>query len=1514
MPETPTENKTDAALPLYGNLSDAEQALLRSHAIRVARTCAWLPGRQRSSRPKELFRSSARRFLKLERELYRLRSGEPSEDLKVLYENVRLIRTDIQDLDEGMKILSKLPVVRTTKEESIPRCVVLARGLLTATGNRLNETSFSFFIEAVQEVDPLRLAELGGMLSALKLVLLETLTDAGFRALEAFRERGPEAPSYEIGRIISSLRLIGEIDWREHLERLSVVHRILCLDPGGVYSRMDLESRELYRLRVKRVAPHTDVSEIELARRAVRMAEEAEVPKNAPEALRDRLRHVGYYLVDSTGSQELLHQIAYRPSFGARIQNLFRTYPDELYIIGIEFVTLITVVALIMSLVKTHGGIGLIVSALLLIVPATQAAVEFMNYLVTALLDPKPLPRLDFSRGVDSACATMVAIPTLLLNEKQIRGLVDDLEVRYLVNHDPNICYALLTDLPDTAEPAGEQDERIDLAIRLIEDLNRRYAKRGEGTFYLFHRHRVYNPREGAWMGFERKRGKLLDLNQLLRNVYDPFPIKAGDMSALPKIRYVLTLDSDTQLPRGSAQRLIGAMAHPLNRPLIDPDLNIVTQGYGILQPRVGISVHSATRSRLASIYSGQTGFDIYSRAISDVYQDLYSEGIFTGKGIYDVDALRQVLEHRFPRNALLSHDLIEGAYARAGLVSDIEVIDDYPSHYSAYNRRRHRWLRGDWQIVRWIFNRVPNETRRLVDNPISLVSKWKIADNLRRSLVEPATFVLLVAGWFFLPGGPRFWTLVTVALLFLPIYFRLLFSLGRAAAKKNKALAREAFIDFGASHLNIFFDIAFLAHQTLVALDAIIRTIIRSTVTHTRLLEWETATEAELGIQKRTPVDVYLDWLPVLSVCLALALFWKPEAAPYALPFIVAWCCSKLISNWLNSSPHPEDFDLTGKEHSFLREIALHTWRYFAEFSNEKNNWLIPDNLQEQPYRLAERLSPTNLGFLFNARQAALEFGYLTLSEFLTQTERTLQTVLKLPRYFGHLLNWYNNITLKPLEPLFVSSVDSGNLMASLWSLKQGCLDLLHRPVVEQSALLGIGDHYRMAAAAKHDKSDGFSRLFTLRDPAAWLPELLKAPDEIPPLPKQADDKQHVWWPVELRARVKALREEARDFMPWYLPEFEPLRKLTVTGFEIPSTPLTPYNGDALYQELDRRLHTLEANAGISSQILALVFRLREELPACRSRLNDLASRLNSLAAESDRLVREMGFDVLVDKRRNLLSIGYDVAAQELNKSCYDLLASESRTATFIAVAKGETLQDSWFRLGRQHTHCEGETVMISWSGTMFEYLMPAVWMKSHPNTLLDRTVRAAVRVHQSYGKNQSVPWGISEAAYSKTDEEGNYQYAAFGVPGLALNVARAGSLVVSPYSSCLALLVDPATAVENLRRMAAKKWIGEYGFCESADYTASADRTLLPRKCQLVRCWMAHHQGMSLAAICNTLHNGAFQRWFHAEPVVQASELILQERPLRVRPITDVQPRRVLNFARNAIKGPAAKVKASA
>jgi hypothetical protein len=710
-----------------------------------------------------------------------------------------------------------------------------------------------------------------------------------------------------------------------------------------------------------------------------------------------------------------------------------------------------------------------------------------------------------------------------------------------------------------------------------------------------------------------------------------------------------------------------------------------------------------------------------------------------------------------------------------------------------------------------------------------------------------------------------------------------------RAAFARDATSLRTSFSDFLTGHISIAINIAFLAHQALVATDAVVRTIVRSFITHTRLLEWETATEAELGIRKRTPVDMYLDWVPLASLVIALEFFFVPAAAPYALPFLVVWSLSKVISIWLNRSPLDEA-ELSDRDHSFLREVALRTWRYFAEYSCEKNRWFIPDNVQEQPYRVAERLSPTNLGLLLNARQAAFEMGYLTLAEAARLNELTLESFTKLPRHLGHLLNWYDNVSLAPLEPKFISSVDSGNLIASLWSCKQGFRELSWRPVISDNALAGIADHYH--ALEKANASPALVKILKLRSPAVWLPELLKLPHQELLSAKTADPKQHVVWPLELRARIEALREQARLYMPWYLPEYDSLRAL-LPEIETAKVPLTPQTAAEFFLDLDRRLQGLITGGKHTAQALEPVERLRREIPTCRENLQALAVRLEKIASECDRLANEMSFSPLVNRGRNLLSVGYDVAAGTLNKSCYDLLASEARTATFIAVAQGDLIQDGWFRMGRQHTNCEGETTLVSWTGTMFEYLMPVIWLKSHPNTLLDRAVRGAVKVQQAYGRKRRVPWGISEAAYRTRDLEGNYQYAAFGIPCLALSASRSASLVISAYSSCLALMIEPMAALKNLLVMKRNRWFTEYGFYESVDYSETA-RGPLSRKGEIIRCWMAHHQGMSLAAICNVLHDWPFQRWFHAERLVQASELILQERPLRARPPREPQERR--------------------
>src|ERR1700733_3832623 len=1295
---------------------------------------------------------------------------------------------------------------------------------------------------------------------------------------------------------VRSLRDTTQTSWKDLLEPLILFDAILRRDPGDVYARMDYESRNLYREKLSKIARRSDLAEMDVAREALLLAQQA-VGKAYPDP-RSRLRqsHIGYYLIGE-GRDLLCQKVGFNPDFIQGLRAWLRRHPDEFFLPGIAVLTFTIITGILLWLTPPNSPPEmLLLSTLILLVPCSQSAVQIMHYLVGALLKAEILPKLDSSDGIPDDCVTLVAIPTLLLSEKQVRGLVEDLEVRFLGNHDRNIHFVLVSDLPDADEPAPETNPLIDLCANLIRELDQRYSGQQMGSFLLLHRHRVYNPREQGWMGWERKRGKLLDLNKLLRAEYDSFPVKVGDLSILPKVRFVITLDSDTELPRGAAHRMIGTMAHPLNQAIVDPEKNIVVAGYGILQPRVAVSVQSAARSRLAAVYAGETGLDIYTRALSDAYQDLYGEGSFTGKGIYEVDTVHRVLDRRFPRNALLSHDLIEGAYARAGLASDIEVIEDYPSHYSASNRRKHRWLRGDWQIAEWLTSTVPDESGAREANPISLISRWKILDNLRRSLVEPATLLLLLFGWLVPGEGALRWTLATVFILIIPLWIEFAFALVRAIVEQKISVAREAVATFYAANFSVLLTLVFLAHQTLLSLDAVARALVRRKLTRKRMLEWETAAQAELGT-RLTVLDRYLNWMPFLAAGLGM-LIWllRPPSLIAPFPFLALWAASNPVARWLNESPAVPGADLSRQDPQFLRRSALHTWRYFSEFCTEEHNWLIPDNVQEQPPAVAARISPTNLGFLFNARQVAVELGYLTAPDLTVLTRQTLTTVSRLAKHRGHLLNWYDTRTLPPLMPLLVSSVDSGNLLASLWTLQQGCLDRIRRPLCQPRLAEGLLDHLRVLAEAEAFPHKQLARYEAKFREKGWLSSILEL--------READLESYFasgqsaltadsrWFCEQAQLRLQNIQQMTLSYEPWWLPEFAPLR--AELGLK------AKFMGRIPLQRLPDFIQELEAAvdrvlSSVPEERRPLCERFRTLLIAARSNAVSLIENLHQLSVQAAALADAMDFSFLLDPHRKLMSVGFDAESQQLLNSCYDLLATESRTAVFIAIAKDDIPQDCWFRLGRGHTLDHGRPVLLSWTGTMFEYLMPSLWMRSYPNTLLDRARVAAVRSQQAYGARRGVPWGVSESAYFKLDGHGNYQYQAFGLPQLSLMRRESNPLVISPYSTFLALSVDRPGSLRNLRRMEALGWFGSRGFYESADYSAGGGRFRSPR-CQIVRCWMAHHQGMSLLSIANLLCDNVVQRWFHADRRVQATELLLQEKPVLYVPPAELPSRKAV------------------
>ncbi|MCA1850193.1 MAG: carbohydrate-binding protein, partial [Acidobacteria bacterium] len=832
------------------------------------------------------------------------------------------------------------------------------------------------------------------------------------------------AAQVTVGNIITSMRLVSTLDWRDFFESVSFIDPVLGKDPVGVYARMTFSTRDRYRHVIERISKRTGATELEVARGAVELAERSK--ESSP---RDVARaHVGYYLIDD-GLGELEGKFSYRPRLvRERVLRAILRHPTPFYLGTLFFLTALFVSALLFFAYREGAGSGVLIALVLLsLVPASDLAVSILNWDVTHLFAPRLLPAMDNSSGIPPEAATMVVVPTIFESTEAVEGLIKRLEVHYLANREENLYFALLGDFRDAAAPEMPDDPVVlEAATEGIEELNRRHATDAAARFHLFHRRRQWSEGEGRWLGWERKRGKLHEFNRLLRGARDTSYIlaTAGD-ELLSRIRYVITLDSDTQLPRDAVRRLVGRAMHPLNRPQYDERRGRVTRGYGILQPRVSATLESAARTRFARVFSGNTGVDPYTTAASDVYQDLFGEGIFTGKGLYDVDAFERALRGRVPEYSLLSHDLFEGLYARAALVTDVELLDDYPARYDVHAKRLHRWVRGDWQIARWATPRVPDAAGRKHPNQLPAVSRWKILDNLRRSLVTATVVLWLAFAWALLPGRPSLWTIFILLVLAFPAYAHATTTF--MSQKRGVSLPshfRDVWTDLKTNTTQIALALTFLAHQAYLMTDAIVRTLYRKLVSRRRLLEWVTAAQAEKGGARDLVASFRFMWpaevTAVVAASLVIAL--RPGAMLAALPFLLAWALSPAVAYLISSSAAAAAREeLSKAEEASARLLARRTWRFFETFVGQEDQWLPPDNFQEDPRAVvAHRTSPTNIGLLLLSTVAARDFGYLGTLEFIERLELTFQTMGKLPRLRGHFFNWYDTRTLEPLTPQY--------------------------------------------------------------------------------------------------------------------------------------------------------------------------------------------------------------------------------------------------------------------------------------------------------------------------------------------------------------------------------------------------------------------------------------------------------------------------------------------------------------
>jgi cyclic beta-1,2-glucan synthetase len=1331
-----------------------------------------------------------------------------------------------------------------------------------------------------------------------------------------------------IGNAFTSLRQLALLDWKECFERLSRVERTLRQDPAGIYPRMDFATRDRYRRAIEELHRGSGLAEDKIAQHAIGMATQA----GHDSAQDERSIHVGTCLVGEK-REDLARLIGCHESLRFRALHWAYRHHSAVYFLGLGFFSATFISLILLFGLRAQALEIRLLLVLLLLAPASQLSVEAMNYLVTRLFPPRVLPKMDFrDSGIPDACRTLVVVPMMLVDLETIQADVEKLEIRYLANKEANLLFGLYSDYMDAAQAHCVTDESLlGAAIEGIEALNRRH---GGQRFFLFHRERKWCDSEQKFIGWERKRGKLEELNGLIvgtrpreaeRLVY------VGDPDQLANVRFVITLDSDTQLPHDAARKMIETLAHPLNRARFD-GAGHVQSGYAIIQPAVNPSLPSTSGSPFSRLFSDPIGIDPYTNAVSDVYQDLAGEGSYHGKGIYDARAFSRAISGRFPDAWLLSHDLIEGAYARVGLASDIELYDEFPQDYLSYINRQHRWIRGDWQIADWILPRVPIAGGGREPNPLSWFDRWKIFDNLRRSLLPATSLTLLLVSWLISTRAGWIATVVVASQLFFHSLEQPFTWATTRQGFKGVSLSKIAH-----DLLRALVEAALLPCQAWLTLDAIARALYRRYISHRRLLEWTTAQMTHGSVQAKAPVLLLsMGLASLLSVLAALAVqLWKPENLWMASPWLMLWLLSPVFGWLLSRRPLTKQpqFLLAAQDRQFMRNIARRTWRYFSDFVNEKTSWLPPDNYQVSfQNRLALRTSPTNIGLYMASVLGAHDFGYLTVDGVAQKLTRTMETIEKLERHEGHLLNWYDIQTLAPLKPRYVSTVDSGNLLAALWALDQGLESLMQAPLLDAQAFAGLRDAGEVLRQAGRDEKNAApdaqapnaQGLNAQGLDAQGLEELLREwafpPDAIDAslrllrrtasgvgdLAEKARGhagapESVAYWAGQMQSQMEAWTGIAERYLAWV--------EILAEKTEEEIAGLDPDGLPAFRQALHRAPSLRDLASGNLPWVQSLQ-AIRENAPAASDgallgwldRVLEAFNKSKWLAGETlasgERLIRScrelsesVNMRFLYNAERRLFSIGYNVSEGRLDRAFYDLLASEARLGSFVAIARGDIPAEHWFAMSRPYGVIGRRRALLSWTGTMFEYLMPLLFQQTYDNSLLDKSMREAVAIQIAYGRKHRTPWGISECAFGDLDLQRTYQYYAFGVPELGLKRGLADKIVVAPYATLLAVSIAPRKAVRNLKRLAGLGLLNDYGFYEALDYSRQPRRE--GASGVIVRAYMAHHHGMSFLALTNFLRDNSLQRYFHADPRARAVESLLHERIPNLPPLHHVSTR---------------------
>jgi cyclic beta-1,2-glucan synthetase len=1429
----------------------------------------------------------------------------------------------------------RLPLLAEGPERATPRVWSIARTLLETSALQVSLPTVTRFVDAYQRRHTLDIGELWALPAMLRLGCLETLVSAfarllpglaaPFAAEPAGATPAPLDDTERVARAIGALRALAAVPWRDFFLEASAVEAVLHHDPSGDYPRSDFTTRDRCRAVVEKLARGTRRPEPEVAERVVAIARRA--AHGEPRA------HVGHWLLDR-GREALERELGYRPTLRERWQRGLAARAGPLYAASLVLATGALLLLPGLYLARAGAGPWGFSAGLLLALPAAfSLAVTAVHWAVARFVPPRILPKLDFEKGIPGDCRCAVVVPALVTSADAVPELLAQLERHQLANPDPSTRFVLLSDFGDA--PAEHMPGDAALLERIasgIDVLNRRHEAEGPGPFHALHRPRRFDAAEGCWMGWERKRGKLVEFDRLVSGEPAQFVLREGDTDALRGIRFVVTLDADTTLPKGALARLVGTLAHPLNRAEFDAQRGRVNAGYTVIQPRVEISPDSGSRSLFARAYSGDTAIDIYSRAVSDVYMDLFGSGIFVGKGLYEVESFRRSLAGRVPTDALVSHDLFEGSHGRVALATDIVVYEDFPSHYLAFTRRLARWTRGDWQLLPWLCRQVPGAGGARLPNRLSRLERWKILDNLRRSLLPVALLALFAAGWLLLPGGAWFWTLFAVFApaggLFSELGTGLACGRRRGALRDLARRATEQGSRYGLA-------LAFLPHEAAIAANAIGRTLGRLFVTHRHLLEW---TPSALAPGAGGPCSRRVVWqqmwpAPLLALGLGAAVAWlRPEALPAAAPLLLSWIASPEIAHRISQPRAPRRDVRRPEDDAFLRSLARRTWLFFETFVGPDDQWLPPDNFQEDPRgEIAHRTSPTNVGMMFLSSLAAWDLGYVGLLDLASRLDASLDTLEQLERYRGHVLNWYDTRTLEPLEPRYVSSVDSGNLAVSLVTLQQGCRELADGPALAPQRWDGLEDTLALLGRALERlppdwRSRYGAELLGLlarihakarearADPAAWsavladlcececreFDRLLMASFQARPgsFGLVALREVRVWL-ERAHHHLRSMQRDVEHLAGWLARLAAPPARLAEPARDLSA--LLPATGrlDGLAErcaqargrivELRGSLGPLDApEADWLASFEGAIDEGERNGAALRAQLLDAAERAGALAMGMD-------FGLLYDREMRLLHVGYNVGAERLDPHHYDLLASEARLASFFAIGKGDVPLEHWHALGRPLARAASQLVLRSWGGSMFEYLMPTLLVRSQAATLLAQSERVAVAAQRRHGTRLGIPWGVSESGFASLDADHNYRYRAFGVPDLGTGRGLERDAVVAPYASALALAVEPREALANLRQLERLGLVGTYGLYEAADFTS--ERIPVGQPHAVVRSYMAHHQGMVLAALDNHLCDAALQRRFQRDRRAETVDILLHERvPIELAP----EPARVAELPR--------------